>query len=175
MSQVCCNDRHCFKYKHIYEKESAYFLIGLLCCEHAGAQNFTQEDFNPLRSLAGIWKMETRRGPVYEEWRVTDNKKLQGRSFRINDADTIVMEEIELFITNKEIIYSPAVKNQNNGQAVPFRLVNFSANRYVFENKEHDFPQRIIYHLVSADSLHARIEGTVKGKERASDFHFTRN
>lgn len=150
-------------------------LIVVACHQPAGAQSFSQEDFNPLRGLAGLWKMETQRGAVYEEWRMTDDKQLQGRSFRISGADTIVMEEIALYITNNEIIYSAAVKNQNNGQAVPFRLVSFSDNRYVFENKEHDFPQRIIYHLIAVDSLHARIEGTVNGKERFADFRFIRH
>ena len=43
----------------------------------------------------------------------------------------------------------------------------------VFENPKHDFPQRIRYRL-KGDTLHARIEGTINGKERAIDFPYQR-
>jgi len=39
-----------------------------------------------------------------------------------------------------------------------------------FENKKHDFPQRIIYSNIKSDSLYARIEGMDKGKYRAVEF-----
>jgi hypothetical protein len=39
---------------------------------------------------------------------------------------------------------------------------------------EHDYPQRVIYELVSANDLRARIEGNKNGKEMASDFNYSR-
>jgi hypothetical protein len=38
-----------------------------------------------------------------------------------------------------------------------------SANEVVFENPEHDFPKRIGYRLVSADSLEAWVDGGCTG------------
>lgn len=49
-----------------------------------------------------------------------------------------------------------------------------NATMAVFENPNHDFPQRIIYRLVTVDSLVARIEGRIDGKERSSDFPYRR-
>lgn len=43
-----------------------------------------------------------------------------------------------------------------------------------FENPTHDFPQRIAYRRVGADSLVARISGTANGRERAIDFAMKR-
>lgn len=63
------------------------------------------------------------------------------------------------------IVYSPTVTNQNNGQPVRFELISTTGHRYIFENKKHDFPQRVIYHLVSNNAVHARIEGTKNGKQ----------
>lgn len=138
------------------------------------AQSFSEKDFKTLHALAGTWKMETSRGAIYEEWQVKSDNKLTGRSYRINNTDTMIMERIELFAEGNAIVYSPVVTNQNNGQAVHFKLISNADNRYVFENKEHDYPQRVIYHLVSKDAVHARIEGTRNGQERGSDFRYSR-
>ena len=118
--------------------------------------------------------MESGRGPIYEEWKKVSDTKLSGRSYRINNNDTAVFEQLEIYLENGNIIYSPIVRGQNNGQAVSFRLITDNEKRFVFENKEHDFPQRIIYHLVSNDAVHARIEGTRNGQERGSDFKYSR-
>jgi hypothetical protein len=44
----------------------------------------------------------------------------------------------------------------------------------VFENLEHDFPQRVGYRRAGADSVLAWIEGTVDGKTRRVDFPYRR-
>jgi hypothetical protein len=53
-------------------------------------------------------------------------------------------------------------------------MVSMSEYDVVFENKEHDFPQRIIYRLVANGKLLGRIEGVVDGAERSADFPMTR-
>jgi hypothetical protein len=148
-----------------------FFAVGALT---ASAQKFSDKDFKALHSLQGLWKVETGRGPIYEEWYKKDENKLAGKSYRINNTDTTVMERIELYISGNEIIYSPVVSDQNNQQAVPFKLISDTDGRYVFENKEHDFPQRVIYKLVSNDAVHARIEGVRNGQQRGSDFRYSR-
>lgn len=149
-------------------------LIFLVAFLPAGAQNFSENDFKALQPLEGLWKMETGRGTIYEEWKVSNNNKLSGRSYRISNTDTIVMERIELYREGNDIIYSPTVSNQNNQQPVSFKLISITDGRYIFENKAHDFPQRIIYKIVSADAVHARIEGVRNGQERGSDFNYSR-
>jgi hypothetical protein len=150
------------------------FIIFAGSALSAAAQQFSEKDFKGLYSLQGLWKMETGRGAIYEEWFKKDENKLIGRSYRINNTDTIVMEKIELYISANEIVYSPEVSDQNKQQAVPFKLISNTDGRYVFENKEHDFPQRVIYKLVSDDAVHARIEGIRNGQERGSDFKYSR-
>lgn len=55
-----------------------------------------------------------------------------------------------------------------------FKLVETGARRAVFENKEHDFPQRIVYWLDAAGALHARIEGPQGGKTVSEEWVWTR-
>ena len=89
--------------------------------------------------------------------------------------DTVFKENISLVSQQDELLYIPAVSGQNNNQPVVFRCVSNNAGAMVFENKEHDFPQRIIYLNKRPDSLYARIEGTEKGKFRKEEFFMARH
>jgi hypothetical protein len=50
--------------------------------------------------------------------------------------------------------------------ATVFPLIEATANRAVFENPDHDFPQRIVY-AREGDTLTGRIEGTADGQARS--------
>lgn len=54
-----------------------------------------------------------------------------------------------------------------------FRLIELQDGRAVFENPDHDFPQRIIY-TRDGDTLSARIEGAENGKQRSSGWSWRR-
>lgn len=150
------------------------FLTGFIFCFKAQSQTFSEKDFNNLQPLVGLWKMETSRGPLFEEWQLPAGNKLSGRSYKVKNTDTAVLERVTLFLQDNKIIFSPVVTNQNQGKAVQFVLISNADNRYVFENKAHDYPQRVIYHFVAKDSIHARIEGAKNGKAMGSDFMYSR-
>jgi hypothetical protein len=59
--------------------------------------------------------------------------------------------------------------------ATPFKLIESAGRRVVFENKEHDFPQRILYWLDAQGALHARIEGTMQGKAMQEEWVWTKS
>jgi hypothetical protein len=52
-----------------------------------------------------------------------------------------------------------------------FAMKEIGPQRIVFENKKHDFPQRIIYWR-DESGLAARIEGTMNGKEEGRDWRY---
>ena len=158
--------------KRVYLVLIAILLIGQTLFAQNNSYSLT--DFGSLDAILGTWKMETRRGPMFQQWTRANNEKFQGKSFRLNNLDTLVMERIELSYSGGSIVYSPIVTGQNDGKAVEFKLISNTGSRFVFENKEHDFPQRIIYHFKSKDSLNARIEGTRDGKEMGSNFPYVR-
>jgi hypothetical protein len=56
----------------------------------------------------------------------------------------------------------------------PFKLAELGEKRVVFENRQHDFPQRILYWLDPAGTLHARIEGPQGGKTVSEEWVWTR-
>ena len=51
-----------------------------------------------------------------------------------------------------------------------FPLADFGKGFVLFENPEHDFPQRIRYELDGAGALHVRVSGTMNGKEEAEEW-----
>ena len=61
-----------------------------------------------------------------------------------------------------------------NQPPAEFPAIHVDSSSVLFENKTHDFPQQISYRRVGADSLLARISGTVNGRSRAVDFPMRR-
>lgn len=55
-----------------------------------------------------------------------------------------------------------------------FCAVEVGERRVVFENREHDFPQRILYWLDGEGRLHARIEGPAGSGESAMEWVWSR-
>ncbi|MBK7121923.1 MAG: hypothetical protein IPH68_03420 [Chitinophagaceae bacterium] len=91
----------------------------------------------------------------------------------IKGSDTIVTERVALTNTKDAIIYTSTVEDQNNRQPIAFKMTKGDDNMFVFENPAHDFPKRIVYRFVTADSLHAFIDdGTEAGKKQ--NFYYKR-
>ena len=55
---------------------------------------YTSTKFKPLHGLTGLWKMDGKRGALYEEWLISGDNQLTGRSYKINNNDTIVLENV---------------------------------------------------------------------------------
>jgi len=58
--------------------------------------------------------------------------------------------------------------------AIPFVAVEMTTSRVVFENKEHDFPQRILYWKTEDGRLHAKIEGPMNGETVSEEWSWAR-
>ncbi len=129
--------------------------------------------FKKLYALEGTWKMVTKRGAICEEWKKVDKNYLQNRGYMIKGKDTIVTERVTLTNTKAGILYTSTVEDQNNKQPIAFKMTGSENNMFVFENPQHDFPKRIVYKFITADSLHAFIDdGTAAGKKQ--NFYFKR-
>lgn len=111
----------------------------------------------------------------FENWHKVDDKNYDGISYILSKKDTVFFESIKLLISDTGTYYSVRVRNQNNGNAINFKLISSKNNNYIFENKKHDFPQRIGYNQVNSDTLHAWIEGFSKGKNKKEKFLMWRN
>ncbi len=127
-----------------------------------------------MRWLLGSWRRETERSVTHETWRRLSDHTFEGESVRISKAggDTTFTESLLLAEMQGELFYLPKVAE--NPIPVAFKAVAFEDDQIVFENVEHDFPQRITYKQPAADSMTCIIAGPVDGKDRQVSFDFTR-
>lgn len=102
--------------------------------------------------LTGLWEMRSGNEVRYESWELANDTTLLGTGFKIRQADTVVLESLMLVFDKSTYWYIPTVPDQNDGKPVSFRLSSSTEKKFVFENPQHDFPQRIIYELFSLDS-----------------------
>lgn len=146
-------------------------LAAIFFCYVAYAQS---PGIKALYPLMGKWEMKTKKGTIGESWKKVSENELQNQSYKITGTDTIKLERVQLVKKAGDIYYISTVKKENDGQSVPFKLTGAVNNEFIFSNPAHDFPQRIVYHLVTADSLHAWIEGQYQGKYVKQDFYYKR-
>ena len=133
-----------------------------------------EAELKQLHWLAGTWQQQSEAGLLTETWQVQNATHMTGKSYLVDQQDTIFSETISLEIHEGEVYYVPLIADQNEGKPVRFKLVSAKDQTFVFENKTHDFPQRIIYHQTGSNNLTARIEGEIKGKLKAEEFKMQR-
>jgi len=132
-------------------------------------------DLDDLDWIVGKWKRESRRGEVYESWQRLSDRTVEGDSWIVSSSDGTkhALESLLLVEMAGEVFYIPKVAE--NEFPVPFRRTSMKPGRVVFENPNHDFPQKIIYLRTGDDELKVTIEGPGDSEEsRQVDFHFRR-
>ena len=117
--------------------------------------------------LAGCWEGCQGEAVIEEVWSKPGGGTMIGFGRTVKENRTTSFE----FMQFREYAGSLAFMPQpQGGAAVTFPLKNMSGGRFTFENKEHDFPQRVIYERKGPGLLLAAIEGTFKGKEAREEF-----
>jgi len=79
-----------------------------------------------------------------------------------------------LRIVEEEDGWSGLIASPAGQETARFEMIDFGTDQVVFENPDHDFPQRITYRLTADGKLLGRIEGNVNGAPRTVDFPMTR-
>ena len=148
-------------------------IIGITCLT---AFTFIEgnKEFKKLYKLEGTWKMNSKRGAICEEWKKMNKNYLQSRGYMIKGSDTVVNERVALTKTSEGIFYTSTVEDQNNKQPVAFKMTKAENNLFVFENPQHDFPKRIVYHFINSDSLHAFVDDGIDGTKKVQHFYYSK-
>lgn len=147
----------------------AFLVLGMA---PAMAQPFTQKDFQQLHAFRGAWTLTNNRGVLHEVWRMETTDSLTGVSFLVRGKDTIPQETLVLKLRDGKITYEPTFLFQNDAKPVVFTLISAENGLFVFENKAHDFPQRIGYHVPKDSLLEAYIEGSTPNGMRKIPFPY---
>lgn len=152
------------------------FIAGVCLLAITGLYGFrmAMDKMNSFKWMAGTWKMESKRGAIFEQWQVVDDSTMSGKSFMVKNSDTSLLETVRLVFRNAEYTYIPVAIGQNNDQPVKFIITSFDKMGFVAENPEHDFPKRISYRLLHQDSIHAFVDGGASQPGKRSDFYYSR-
>ena len=127
-----------------------------------------QDDFI-LNLFPGKWKMEINNMEVFEEWEMISETELVAKSYSIKNEEQIINENLYLKKFAGQWAYVAIPRDQN---ITLFALIEHTPKKFVFENKEHDFPDRIIYEFHKDGKLTAAIEGDVNGELKRREFSF---
>ena len=135
------------------------------------AAHATDEELAKLSWLAGCWKGEAGEPGSIEQWMSPAGGTMLGMSRTVKQGRTIEFEFMQIRTTDDgSLVFIARPSGQTEAT---FRLLRLSETEVVFENPQHDFPQRIAYRY-GGGRLRARIEGKRDGGIRAIEFPMTR-
>jgi hypothetical protein len=156
----------------VVSRWQALVLVGLVTgAGRLEAQTRAARPTESLAWMAGCWEQRAGRRVVEEQWLGPRAGVLLGVG-RTTRGDTLVeFEFMRIYEAGDTLVYAAAPSGQNPAE---FRASTSGAGEVAFENPAHDFPQRIRYRRLGADSLVARVEGERGGARRAAQFSYRR-
>ncbi|WMW81842.1 DUF6265 family protein [Undibacterium cyanobacteriorum] len=126
----------------------------------------------PVHWLAGCWSADGGEPGSGEHWMPAAGDTMIGVGRTIKNGKTVDYEFLQLKRgADGKLAFVALPSGQKEAS---FSLLSAHPDEVIFENLEHDFPQRIIYRREGNDRLKARIEGMRNNKLRAIDFPMSR-
>jgi hypothetical protein len=127
------------------------------------------QDKDPAKDLswlAGRWEGASGGGTFEEHWTTSVGGVMIGMGRLVKGDKTIFTEFLKIVETKDGAEYRAIIDGQPE---TSFKLKSRSADEILFENPEHDFPQRIGYRK-EKDGILAWIEGSQGGKTSKMEF-----
>jgi hypothetical protein len=147
---------------------AAAVLSGFAPAPSGGTAPAGPEAVASLDWLAGSWAGESGGLAMEEHWTAPSGGALLGMHRDVKNGRMVSFEFLRIDASGEAVTYWASPRS---AAPTPFRLQELGpGRRVVFENPEHDFPQRIIYWRADDDALHARVEGPAKAGEKAMEW-----
>jgi len=129
----------------------------------------TSPSIEDLEWMAGSWQSAPGRVQSEEHWTKPAGGTMFAVSRTLAGGKTVFFEYLRIEARPEGIFYVAMPRGQ---KATNFKLTNLEGQTAVFENPQHDHPQKISYRKNPDGSLTARIEGDAAGKKQPQTFHF---
>jgi hypothetical protein len=136
---------------------------GAVAAQRAGVQR--------VAWLQGCWAVVSPERTIEEHWMVPRGRSMVGVGRTVR-GDTLV--EYELVVIREQGDQLAYEAHPAGQPAAVFLSREVTDSSVLFENLQHDFPQRIGYARRGADTLLAWIEGTQQGQVRRIEFPYRR-
>ncbi len=144
----------------------------LFCLAAAGALGQAPpSEVERLAWLEGRWQGVSGGVAMEEQWTSVRGGALLGLHRDVKGERMVSFEFLRIQATPEGTFY---FASPGSRPPVAFKLVEVGERRAVFENKQHDFPQRNHYRLDAAGAMHARIEGPQGGIPVSEEWVWTK-
>ncbi|QKJ30959.1 hypothetical protein HQ865_14770 [Mucilaginibacter mali] len=150
-------------------KKLFVIIAALLFTSQVYSQQNTSKEFEKLKWLCGTWKRSNSKPGQSgtETWVATSPAKLTGKGVTMRGTDTAFVEKLSIVIKGGDIFYVADVSG--NPEPVYFKMTTITADGFVCENPEHDFPKKIAYQLIGS-----RINASISGNGKNIAYNFER-
>jgi hypothetical protein len=145
---------------------------GVLATAAAAQSPDGRAQIEKLAWMAGSWSGAKDGVTSEEHWTSPAGGGLVGMHKDVRDGRMTGFEFLRVTVDAAgKICY---VSSPGGAPPTSFCAVEIGDRRVMFENLQHDFPQRILYWQDEAGKLKARIEGPLLGRETAEEWTWSR-
>ncbi|WP_299496717.1 DUF6265 family protein [uncultured Shewanella sp.] len=125
-----------------------------LCLMTAEAQPC--QSLDTMHWLSGDWEYKDAKQEIREYWLVVSSNTMEGHGVSISNTMTS-RETLRIVVMSGEVFYFAKVAS--NSLPIAFKLTHCESDRLIFENKHHDFPQKIIYQFINPNKITVFVSG----------------
>ncbi len=148
-----------------------FFAMGALLFVLPTSAEPAPASLSSLTWLAGCWEGGSGERRIDEQWMAPRGGIMLGMGRTVVGQAVREFEQMMIQEDRGKLVFTSKPSEQPQAS---FTSIEITPTRAVFENAEHDFPQRIIYESAADGSLKARIEGKLSGKDKGIDFPMRR-
>jgi uncharacterized protein DUF6265 len=141
------------------------FLLLVTACNSADSPQIMTD----MKALEGNWV--SYKGVIFNEnWRFINNNLLEGEGFSLVDQDTAFFEALKILRIDDSIYYRVNLGEEK--KYIDFTLHKSSDYKWIFLNKENEFPKKIVYEIRNNEFLDVVISDMEDNKRQ--EFHLKR-
>ena len=151
---------------------TVFVFVALVTANPGTAFGQSADPLAPIAWLAGCWSADGKDAGSGEHWLPPAGGTMFGVSRTVKNGRTVEHEFMQLRVNpDGRLTFLAAPSGQTE---TAFVISSSADGAVVFENLQHDFPQRVIYRSLADGHALGRIEGLRAGVLRGMDFPMTR-
>jgi len=143
-------------------------LLALLLTTPLFAADATISD---VAFMSGCWAVVGGEKGSDEVWLRPAGGTMMGIGRTVRKGRTVTHEFMQIRENGGTLTFFASPAGQESAE---FPLLSITKTKVVFENKAHDFPNRVIYELRGRDELVGSIEGSSNGRDKRIEFPMKR-
>ena len=146
-------------------------IVVLLVTFFAASFLVSAQDAVSLKKLGwlkGKWSRVTANVEQFETWNIISDSILSGEGYHIKSNNKKVTEKLTIKWLEKKLVYIADVPH--NKKPVIFQNVVLNDTLAVFENKSHDYPNKISYLKLNKRSFRVTLDNNAGTNSRVMTF-----